>query len=106
MSHLPYGPTVSFTLSGAVLRHDIEGVGPVSEAAPHLIFSGFATPLGARVRAVLSALFPPPKPDSARVLTFANERNGADPRVNLGYALAYPVAMIVKVIVAPLIGRM
>ncbi len=40
------------------------------------------------------------------VLTFANERNGADPRVNLGYALAYPVAMIVKVIVAPLIGRM
>jgi putative transport protein len=40
------------------------------------------------------------------VLTFANERNGADPRVNLGYALAYPVAMIVKVILAPLIGRM
>ena len=73
VSHLPYGPTVSFTLSGAVLRHDIEGVGPVSEAAPHLIFSGFATPLGARVRAVLSALFPPPKPDSARVLTFASD---------------------------------
>jgi putative transport protein len=39
------------------------------------------------------------------VLTFANERAGADPRVNLGYALAYPVAMIVKVVVAPLIGR-
>jgi putative transport protein len=39
------------------------------------------------------------------VLTFANERNGADPRVNLGYALAYPVAMIVKVVMAPLIGR-
>lgn len=38
------------------------------------------------------------------VLTFANERFGADPRVNLGYALAYPVAMIVKVLLAPLIG--
>jgi putative transport protein len=40
------------------------------------------------------------------VLTFANERAGADPRVNLGYALAYPVAMIVKVVVAPLVGRL
>ena len=40
------------------------------------------------------------------VLTFANERFAADPRVNLGYALAYPVAMIVKVLVAPLIGRL
>ncbi len=39
------------------------------------------------------------------VLSFANERCAGDPRVNLGYALAYPVAMIVKVIVAPLIGR-
>lgn len=39
------------------------------------------------------------------VLTFANERAGADPRVNLGYALAYPVAMIVKVVVAPVLGR-
>jgi len=73
VSHLPFGPTVHFTLSGAVLRHDIEGAAPVSEAAPHLIFTGFATPLGARVRAVLGALFPPPREDSARVLTFANE---------------------------------
>ena len=28
----------------------------------------------------------------------------ADPRVSLGYALVYPVAMIIKVLVAPLIG--
>ena len=40
------------------------------------------------------------------VLSFANERFGADPRVNLGYALAYPVAMIVKVLLAPLIGEL
>jgi putative transport protein len=38
------------------------------------------------------------------VLAYANERSGADPRVNLGYALVYPVAMIVKVLLAPLLG--
>ena len=38
------------------------------------------------------------------VLAYANERTGADPRVNLGYTLVYPVAMIVKVILAPILG--
>lgn len=38
------------------------------------------------------------------VLAFANQRTKADPRVSLGYALVYPVAMIVKVLIAPLIG--
>ncbi len=38
------------------------------------------------------------------VLAYANERSNADPRVNLGYALVYPVALIVKVILAPFIG--
>ncbi|MGD9956369.1 MAG: transporter, partial [Candidatus Nanopelagicales bacterium] len=38
------------------------------------------------------------------VLAYANDVTGADPRVNLGYALVYPVAMIVKVILAPIIG--
>ena len=38
------------------------------------------------------------------VLAYANERSGADPRVNLGYALVYPIALIVKVVLAPLIG--
>jgi putative transport protein len=39
------------------------------------------------------------------VLAYANETTKDDPRVNLGYALVYPAAMIVKVIVAPLVGR-
>ncbi|MBI1351468.1 MAG: transporter [Actinomycetales bacterium] len=39
------------------------------------------------------------------VLAYANESTKDDPRVNLGYALVYPAAMIVKVIVAPLLGR-
>jgi putative transport protein len=39
------------------------------------------------------------------VLAYANDSTGADPRVNIGYALVYPVAMIVKVVAAPLLGR-
>ena len=38
------------------------------------------------------------------VLAYVNDLTHADPRVNLGYALVYPVAMIVKVILAPIIG--
>ena len=38
------------------------------------------------------------------VLAFANDRTTADPRVSLGYALVYPAAMIIKVLIAPLIG--
>ena len=39
------------------------------------------------------------------VLAYANETSKDDPRVNLGYALVYPAAMIVKVVVAPFVGR-
>ena len=38
------------------------------------------------------------------MLAYANERSGADPRVNLGYALVYPIALIVKVVLAPMVG--
>lgn len=38
------------------------------------------------------------------VLAFANERTGADPRVALGYAMVYPVAMIVKIFMAQILG--
>ncbi len=40
------------------------------------------------------------------VLAFANGRTGADPRVALGYALVYPVAMITKILVAHILGGM
>lgn len=39
------------------------------------------------------------------VLAYANDATASDPRVNLGYALVYPMAMILKVVVAPLLGR-
>eukprot|EP00618_Florenciella_parvula_P007572 CAMPEP_0119529184 /NCGR_PEP_ID=MMETSP1344-20130328/43227_1 /TAXON_ID=236787 /ORGANISM="Florenciella parvula, Strain CCMP2471" /LENGTH=274 /DNA_ID=CAMNT_0007568745 /DNA_START=170 /DNA_END=991 /DNA_ORIENTATION=- len=71
--HLPFGPTAFFTLSNCVQRHDIEGVAPMSEAAPHIILNDFETTLGKRVGNVLRCMFPVPKPDSKRVVTFSNE---------------------------------
>lgn len=38
------------------------------------------------------------------VLAFANGRTNADPRVALGYALVYPVAMVGKILIAQIIG--
>lgn len=73
VSHLPFGPTIQFSLSNTVMRHDIPDRGTVSEAAPHLIFNNFNTPLGERVKSILTALFPIPKPESQRVLTFSNQ---------------------------------
>mmetsp|Transcript_23725 Transcript_23725/g.49434 ORF Transcript_23725/g.49434 Transcript_23725/m.49434 type:complete len:291 (+) Transcript_23725:198-1070(+) len=72
VSHLPNGPTAFFSLRNAVLRHDIEGVGSMSEVKPHLILEGFETDLGKRVGNILKALFPIPKPSSTRVMTFSN----------------------------------
>lgn len=40
------------------------------------------------------------------ILAFANARTQADPRVALGYALVYPVAMIGKIFVAHVLGSL
>lgn len=75
--HLPYGPTAHFSLINPVLRHDLKdpNLGTVSEAYPHLIFHNFKTPLGQRVGNILKYLFPVPKEESKRVMTFANEND-------------------------------
>lgn len=75
VSHFPHGPTVYFTLNNVALRHDIGTYKntTVSEQYPHLIFENFSSKLGDRVRDVLKYLFPVPKEDSKRVMTFANE---------------------------------
>ncbi len=73
VSHLPFGPTASFSLVNCVLRHDIENRGTISEVFPHLLFNNFSTKLGERVKSILRFLFPVPKPDSKRVITFSNE---------------------------------
>lgn len=72
----PTGPSAYFGIYNAVLRHDTgdkKEVGTVSEAYPHLIFEAFTSRLGRRCASILKHLFPAPKPDSKRVLTFANQ---------------------------------
>lgn len=74
--HLPLGPTAFFTLSGAVMRHDIEGgAAPMSEAFPHVILNNFNTELGRRIGNVLKCLFPIPRPDTKRIVTFSNDND-------------------------------
>ena len=70
--HLPYGPTAYFNMSDVVMRHDVPDLGTMSEQFPHLVFHNFKTALGARVVSILKFLFPVPKEDSKRVITFAN----------------------------------
>lgn len=73
--HLPFGPTAYFTLSNAVLRHDIPECTPASQAYPHIILDNFTSTLGARVGRILQALYPVPKPETQRVITFANRND-------------------------------
>ncbi|KAF9923053.1 snoRNA-binding rRNA-processing protein imp4 [Linnemannia zychae] len=75
ISHFPHGPTAFFTLNNVVLRHDIKDHGTVSEAFPHLIFNNFTSKLGQRTADILKYLFPVPKEDSKRVMTFSNEND-------------------------------
>jgi U3 small nucleolar ribonucleoprotein protein IMP4 len=85
VSHLPHGPTASFSLHNVVLRADIPNVsrGTVSEAYPHLIFEGFTTALGQRVVKILKHLFPPREYGTklgSRVITFKNIEDSIEVR--------------------------
>jgi len=74
--HLPLGPTAFFTLSGAVLRHDLDGgAAPMSEAFPHIILNNFNSEVGRRIGNVLKCLFPVPRPDTRRIVTFSNNND-------------------------------
>lgn len=75
VSHFPYGPTAFFSLSNVILRHDIPETmeSKVSEAYPHLIFSRFTTRIGQRTMKILKHLFPVPKEDSRRTISFVNQ---------------------------------
>lgn len=97
ISHLPHGPTASFSLHNVVLRSDIPNAsrGTVSESYPHLIFEGFTTRLGKRVVQILKHLFPPRDPPTSgaklgnRVITFKNVEDSIEVRhhvfVQTGY---------------------
>ncbi|PIK52736.1 hypothetical protein BSL78_10369 [Apostichopus japonicus] len=55
------------------MRHDIPKIGNMSEVYPHLVFHQFNSRLGERVKNILKYLFPVPKEDSKRVMTFVNQ---------------------------------
>ncbi|KAK9162417.1 hypothetical protein Syun_003319 [Stephania yunnanensis] len=74
--HLPFGPTAYFGLLNVVTRHDIKdkkSMGTMPEVYPHLILNNFTTKLGERTANILKHLFPVPKLDSRRIITFANQ---------------------------------
>lgn len=76
ISHLPMGPTAFFNITNAVLRHDLDGgSAPMSEAYPHVLLEGFNTKLGKRLGNILKCLFPIPKQDSKRVVTFCHQED-------------------------------
>ncbi|KAJ5883030.1 U3 small nucleolar ribonucleoprotein IMP4 [Penicillium subrubescens] len=84
VSHLPHGPTASFSLHNVVLRADIPNAdrGTVSESYPHLIFEGFTTKLGQRVVQILKHLFPPREAGKVgtRVVSFVNKEDSIEVR--------------------------
>ncbi len=85
VSHLPHGPTASFSLHNVVLRQDVPGAvpGTVAESYPHLIFEGFTTRLGVRVVQILKHLWPPREGGGkvgARVVTFKNIEDSVEVR--------------------------
>lgn len=77
VSHFPHGPTCLFTLHNVVLRHETPNMSTstVSEQYPHLIFDDFSSKLGDRISKILKFLFPVPKKDSKRVMTFSNDKD-------------------------------
>lgn len=75
VSHLPYGPTAYFSLKDVVMRRDVENAPPPSTAFPHLVFEDLTSTLGNRVKSILQALFPVPKPESRRLISFVNRND-------------------------------
>ncbi|KAH8417296.1 hypothetical protein KR222_008391 [Zaprionus bogoriensis] len=73
--HLPFGPTAFFNISDVVMRHDIPDIGPMSEQKPHLIFSNFKSPIALRTVNILKHLFPVPKENAERIITFVNNED-------------------------------
>lgn len=90
VSHLPYGPTASFSLHNVLLRKEVAAVngtemGTVNETYPHLVFEGFTTRLGQRVVKILKHLFPPREGakravKDGRVVLFKNVEDAVEVR--------------------------
>ncbi|XP_020426598.1 U3 small nucleolar ribonucleoprotein protein IMP4 [Prunus persica] len=74
--HLPFGPTAFFELRNVVTRHDIKdkkAMGTMPQVYPHVILDNFTTKVLSGTANILKHLFPVPKPDTKRIITFANQ---------------------------------
>ncbi|KAL3114271.1 hypothetical protein niasHT_014115 [Heterodera trifolii] len=73
ISHFPHGPTAYFSLHNVLMRHDSKTKKEhMTEQYPHLIIHQMTSPVGQRIANILKYLFPVPKRDARRVVTFAN----------------------------------
>ncbi|KAG9244508.1 anticodon-binding protein [Calycina marina] len=105
LSHLPHGPTVSFSLHNVVLRHDIPNSsrGTVSESYPHLIFEGFTSKLGRRIVTILKNIFPPREAITnktklgSRVVTFKNNGDAIEVRHHVFVMTGYQSVELAEV---------
>lgn len=105
LSHLPHGPTVSFSLHNVLLRHDIPNSsrGTVSESYPHLIFDGFSSKLGLRIVNILKHIFPPREIITnktklgSRVITFKNIEDSIEVRHHVFVKTSYQSVELAEV---------
>ncbi|KAM0333412.1 hypothetical protein ACHAQA_002073 [Verticillium albo-atrum] len=103
ISHLPFGPTVSFSLHNVVMMAEIKSLGTVSEQYPHLIFEGFKSQLGKRIVTVLKHLFPPREPITSknqvgsRVVTFVNQNDCIEVRHHVFVRTSYDSVELAEV---------
>lgn len=87
-----------------MFRHDIPESGTVSEQYPHLIFDKFSsklgklcsflTILGTRVQNILKYLFPVPKEDGTRIMTFSNDADFISFRHHVYHKIESQVSLV------------
>ncbi|KAI5187004.1 U3 small nucleolar ribonucleoprotein IMP4 [Nematocida homosporus] len=73
ISHLPHGPTAYFSLHHVVTTETESSSG----ANPALIFDNLTTPLGLRIKRILSSLFPAltPREKPKKIVAFVNRED-------------------------------
>ncbi|XP_058743545.1 uncharacterized protein LOC131616277 [Vicia villosa] len=97
--HLPFGPTACFSLVNVVTRHEIKdkkALGAMSGAYPRIILNNFSTSLGERTSNILKHLFPEPKPDAKRIVSFSNNSDYISFRHHIYQKLAGPNSVELK----------
>ncbi|CAL6053800.1 U3_small nucleolar ribonucleoprotein IMP4 [Hexamita inflata] len=72
ISHLPHGPTLYLNVSDVLMRQEVNPEATVLEKAPQLIFENLNQKIGKRLQRIMGHLFPKPKDESDRVVSFVN----------------------------------